>query len=77
MLQAGTSNEGIFRDGPWKIIIKFENKTEMFLKALYNLEKDAHENNNLLDMVEYKSRAEKMFEKYKKIRTEKLATRSL
>ena len=76
MIQSGTSREAAFRDGDWKLIIKF-NKKEMSATGLYNLNKDPHEDKNLIENATYKSRVETMFATYSKIRTKKLPTRSI
>jgi len=77
MIQSGTSNEGAFREESWKLIIKFDKEKNMAVTGLFNLENDPHEDENLIEEAKHKSRIDRMFETYKKIRTEKLATRNL
>ncbi|QBG46462.1 sulfatase [Verrucomicrobia bacterium S94] len=69
--QSGATFEVMYREGPWKLIIQSNHPLSRWEPIeLYNLETNPNENpkKNLINHPEYKARAEKMFEKYMKIR---------
>ncbi|AWB68239.1 sulfatase [Saccharobesus litoralis] len=69
MAQAGSKNELILREGPWKLIIKSNYKvTKREPFALFNLQDDLSEKTNLINNPEFKARADDMFKRYWQIR---------
>lgn len=66
--QAGAHQELMYRTSPWKLVIQSDFKRTKFVpKALYNLEKDAHEDHNQINNPEFKQLSEKMFKEYMEI----------
>lgn len=66
--QAGAGHELMLRKMPWKLIIQSNSKRTKFEpKALYNLEKDPGEKQNLLKKSQFKSRADNMLKEYLEI----------
>ncbi|MGJ8640983.1 MAG: sulfatase family protein [Opitutaceae bacterium] len=71
VMQAGASFEVMYRVGDWKLIIQSNHKLDKWEPiALFNLKSNTSENEskNLLNHPEYKSRAQKMYRDYMRIR---------
>ncbi|MGJ8697524.1 MAG: sulfatase family protein [Verrucomicrobiaceae bacterium] len=63
--QAGAKKETFYRNAPWKLIIQSNHALDSFVpKALFNLEKDPAEKNNLLKKPAHKSRVDQMLKEY-------------
>lgn len=74
LLQSGTPNQLIYREGNWKLMIQTDHKfTKWDIMALFNLEDNAVEDEarNLWNDPEYRDRAEAMYERYRAIRDSK------
>lgn len=71
ILQAGTGNEYIYREGDWKLIIQSNHKmTKMDPKALFNLRENPKEleTANFVNSPNYQEKIKTMLEKYLIIR---------
>jgi arylsulfatase A len=78
LLQAGSKNELIYRQGKWKLIIQSNHRvTEWEPIALFDLEANPKETekNNLINHPEYESRVNKMLKRYRELRDSKKRTR--
>ena len=66
--QAGANHELMLRQMPWKLIIQSNNRRTKFEpKALYNLEKDPGEKQNLVKKSQFKDRVDNMLKEYREI----------
>lgn len=74
VLQSGTGNNLILRQGPWKLIIDSTKGHNNLSKAdttaahLFNLDDDPKESNDLINNAAYSSRVSLMYERYWAIR---------
>jgi hypothetical protein len=71
MLQGGSKNQLILRQGPWKLIIQSNHKLTKFEPtALFNLEENPteEETRNLIDDPEHQERAQRMYDHYFEVR---------
>ncbi len=79
LFQGGTSGETAFRDGNWKLVMKYDKKDKTFATrnptGLYNLAENIKETSetNLIGQQKYKKRVAAMFKEYLRIRDGKLA----
>ena len=66
--QAGSKNEVMIREMPWKLIVQSNpNRTSFVPKALYHLESDPHEDENRITKPDGKHIAARMLKKYLEI----------
>jgi len=78
LLQGGSRNELIFREGPWKLIIDSDNKLSKFEPTgLFNLDDNIKEleSKNYIKSSQHQDRVKKMLARYFEIRNSKVATR--
>lgn len=80
LLQGGSRNQLIYREGNWKLIIQTDPKLS-FLKPteLYDLTSNPRENQkrNLINDEKQAKRVQRMFERYQEIRNSKMRTAPL
>ena len=77
ILQGGSQNEAIYRQGPWKLIIQSNHQcTRWDPIALFNLENNPNEDEalNLVKKSEYQTRVQDMLKTYLDIRNSKKRT---
>ncbi|BCX46210.1 hypothetical protein HAHE_01180 [Haloferula helveola] len=78
LLQAGSKNELIFRDGPWKLVIQTDRNLSKFEPmALFHLGKNPQEKEagNLVGDPAEKERVQSMLKRYLEIRRSKVPTK--
>ncbi len=77
MLQAGSKNQVVFRQGDWKLIMQSNHKLTKFDPiALFNLKQNPFENedDNFVEHNEYQSKISQMRTRYLKLRNSGVAT---
>ncbi|MGY8896924.1 MAG: sulfatase family protein [Paraglaciecola sp.] len=77
MLQGGSNNELIYRQGDWKLIMQSDRKISKFEPiALFDLSHNPqeHESKNLLKSPKHQNRIKQMLKSYKHIRQSGMAT---
>ena len=78
LLQSGTENHLIYRNKNWKLIIDSNNKlTQSDNIALFNLEADPYEKNNLINAPEHQQRIQQMAQRYWYLRKSGVRTAAL
>jgi len=77
LIQGGTTKKVAYREGDWKLIIQYKKEKDPIPVSLYNLKNSPKENEDLITLPEYQDKIEYMFGAYFKIRSNKMATKSL